>query len=207
MSVKAPFYNFAGEKVGEVEIQADFWEEKINEPVLHAFIEKELAGRRQGGAATKTRSEVRGGGRKPWRQKGTGRARAGSIRSPLWRGGGVVFGPQPRSYGYTLPRKLRRLALRSALAAKLKEGNLVVIEDAPLPEAKTKVILRFLTARQLSPSALFVACRDREAWERATKNLPHVDFLPLQRLSVYEILRHENLVLTKEALARLGEVL
>ena len=166
----------------------------------------QLVNRRAGTAATKNRSAVRGGGRKPWRQKGTGRARVGTIRSPLWRGGGIVFGPMPRDYSYKVPKKVRRGALRSAVMLKLQEGKLLVVDKLELPEAKTREFVK--VQRDLSvQEALFVINGRDEVLERSSRNVPGVKILPVEGLNVYDIMRYDTLVLTQEALEKLEGVL
>lgn len=204
---KVAVYNMQGEVVGEMELNEQIFGGPVNEAVLHSAVVMQLASRRQGTASTKTRAEVRGGGRKPWRQKGTGRARVGSIRSPLWRKGGIIFGPKPRNYGYNLPKKVRRLALRSALAAKVQEGNLVVVDELTLPEIKTKEMVKVLKALKAEPKALVVTASDDEKVRKSARNIPGVLPLEAKGLNVYDILNHDKLVITKEAVARVEEVL
>ena len=144
-------YNTNGEQVGEVELKEDIFGVPVHGPVLHDAVVMQLAGRRRGTHDTKTRAEVQGGGRKPWRQKGTGRARHGTIRSPIWRGGGVVFGPHPRDYSYSLPKKVRRLALKSALSAKVQAGDLLVLEELSLEQPRTKDMVKILNPEGKTP--------------------------------------------------------
>jgi large subunit ribosomal protein L4 len=174
---------------------------------VHRTVERILADRRRGTASTKRRGEVAGGGRKPWRQKGTGRARAGSIRSPLWRGGGVVFGPKPRDYSFSLPRKLRRLALRAALSAKLSQGKLIVVDSLALGAPKTKEALAFLRAVNALPKALVVTEQPDLALKRAVRNLPGTKLTTVASLNPYDLLAHEKVVFSRQAIARLEEVL
>ena len=164
----------------------------------------QLNNRRAGTASTKTRGVVRGSGRKPWRQKGTGRARAGSIRSPLWNGGGTTFGPQPRDYTYRLPRKARREALLSALSVKNRDGKIVVVEKLELAEAKTKLMRKMLEELQIK-TVLIVIPQSDEKLERSAKNLPAVKVLRAEGLNVYDLLRYEYLILTEESLRLLEE--
>jgi large subunit ribosomal protein L4 len=160
------------------------------------------ANRRAGTAATKTRAFVRGGGKKPWRQKGTGRARAGSIRSPLWVGGATIFGPQPRDYSYRLPASARRAALCSALAVKAREGKLLVLDKIELEAPKTKVLLQLLAAFQVENALIVIPSRD-DALERAARNLPYVKVLRAEGANVYDLLRYDRLILTQEAVQAL----
>jgi large subunit ribosomal protein L4 len=186
---------------------------KLNEAVfgvrtrphlLHAAVVMQLANRRGGNAATKSKGFVRGGGKKPWRQKGTGRARAGSIRSPLWVGGGTIFGPQPRDYSYRIPKKARREALLSALSLKNSDGKIVVIEKLELAQAKTKLMASALADLNVS-SALIVIAQADQTVERSARNLPNVKVLRVEGLNVYDLLRYEYLILTETALRLIEE--
>ena len=176
--------------------------------LLHDLVQMHLASRRAGTAATKTKGLVRGGGKKPWKQKGTGRARAGSIRSPLWAGGGTVFGPQPRTYDYRLPKSARRSGLKSALSWKRETGKLVIVEDFDLPEIKTKHVATLLRSAGIE-DALVVIPEGNERVEKSARNLPRVKVVMTEALNVYDILRYETLLLTRRALEvlqkRLGE--
>jgi large subunit ribosomal protein L4 len=188
-------------QVGNVEVPAAVFGAPVREPLLHAVVRSQLAGRRAGTAATKTKGLVSGGGKKPWRQKGTGRARAGSIRSPIWAGGGTIFGPQPRDYTYRLPKTARRAALCSALAARHADGKLLVIDALTLPEAKTKRMVECLRGLGLEDeSVLLVLAEPDAAVERAARNLPGVKVLRVGGLNVYDVLDHAHLVLTRAAL-------
>lgn len=172
--------------------------------LLHATIVMQLANRRGGNAATKSKGFVKGGGKKPWRQKGTGRARAGSIRSPLWVGGGTIFGPQPRDYAYRMPKKARREALLSALSLKHHDGKIVVVDKLELAEAKTKLMVRALADLQVS-SALIVIAHSDEKIERSARNLPKIKVLRVEGLNVYDLIRYEHLILTEAALKLIEE--
>ncbi|MDK2880512.1 MAG: large subunit ribosomal protein [Clostridia bacterium] len=204
---KAALFNTEGVRIGEVELWDDVFGVPVNEHVLHQAVVRHLANRRAGTAATKTRGEVQGTGRKPWRQKGTGRARVGSIRSPLWRGGGIVFGPQPRSYRQAMPRKMRRLALKSALSARANEGAMIVIEDIQLPEPKTKEAIKLLQSLDAVSNTLIVTGTEMPLVERATRNIPGVRLTLAERLNTYDVLLADKLVLTREALDKIEEVL
>ena len=193
-------YNIQKEKVGELDLKEEIFGVEVQGHLLHEVVTWQLACRRAGSASTKTRAEVHGGGRKPWRQKGTGRARVGSIRSPLWRGGGVVFGPKPRSYAYTLPKKVRRLALKMALSSKLANGQLVVLDAYPHTTPKTKDFVEVLRTFDLS-KALFVTQEDNRALTLSARNVPHVQVMPPAGLNVYDILKHTHLVLFSPALS------
>ena len=172
--------------------------------LLHQAVTMQLANRRAGSAATKSKGFVRGGGKKPWRQKGTGRARAGSIRSPIWVGGGTVFGPQPRDYFYRLPRTARREALLSALSSKNRDGKIIVVDKFELDAAKTKLMAAALAELKVY-SALIVISAAADTIERAARNLPKVKVLKVEGINVYDLLRHEHLILTQDALRQLEE--
>jgi large subunit ribosomal protein L4 len=193
-------YNIQKEKVGELDLKEEIFGVEVQGHLLHEVVTWQLACRRAGSASTKTRAEVHGGGRKPWRQKGTGRARVGSNRSPLWRGGGVVFGPKPRSYAYTLPKKVRRLALKMALSSKLANGQLVVLDAYPHTTPKTKDFVEVLRTFDLS-KALFVTQEDNRALTLSARNVPHVQVMPPAGLNVYDILKHTHLVLFSPVLS------
>ena len=195
-----PVVNRSNKSVGNVTLPAVF-ESRVNDAVLFDQVLAQLASRRAGTSATKTRAFVRGGGKKPWKQKGTGRARAGSNRSPIWRGGAIVFGPQPRSYEYRLPSSTRRHALASALAQKARDGQLKVVDSIALALPKTRELADLLTSLQVPDSTLIViAGRDRNV-ELAGRNLPRVLVLPVEGINVYDILRHKNLLVSQDALA------
>jgi len=189
--------------VGQVEVPAAVVAGPVREHLLHAAVHSQLAARRAGTAATKTKGLVSGGGKKPWRQKGTGRARAGSIRSPLWAGGGTIFGPQPRDYAYRLPKTARKAALRAALASRHTAGTLLVVDDLRLPEPKTKRMIECLRGLGLEgESVLVVIAHPDDAVQRAARNLPGVKVLLAGGLNVYDVLGHAALVMTREALER-----
>ncbi|AUJ24397.1 50S ribosomal protein L4 [Virgibacillus dokdonensis] len=196
-----------GAQAGELELNEAVFGIEPNEHVLHDAVVMQRASLRQGTHAVKNRSEVRGGGRKPWRQKGTGRARQGSIRSPQWVGGGTVFGPTPRSYSYKLPKKVRRLALKSALSSKTKENNLVVLESLTFAEPKTKEAVKMLAALNVDAKALIVVTEKEENVVRSVNNLPAVSILTVEEMNVLDLLGHDKLILTKEAAEKAGEVL
>jgi large subunit ribosomal protein L4 len=177
---------------------------KTRPHLLHQAVVMQLANRRAGSAATKTKGFVSGGGKKPWRQKGTGRARAGSTRSPIWVGGGTTFGPQPRDYSYRLPRTARREALLSALSLKNRDGKIIVVDKFELDEAKTKLMVRALAELKVQ-SALVVIPQSDVKIERSARNLPKIKVLRVEGLNVYDLLRYEHLILTEGALKRLEE--
>ena len=201
--VMLPVVSQTRAKVGEVEVPAAVVAGPVREHLLHAVVQSQLASRRAGTAATKTKGFVSGGGKKPWKQKGTGRARAGSIRSPLWAGGGTIFGPQPRDWSYRLPRSARRAALRAALACRHATGALRVVGRRVLSEPKTKQMLACLEGLGLGgTSVLIVLAQPDDAIVRAARNLPHVKVLQAAGLNVYDVLRHAHLVMTRDALER-----
>ncbi|RLL40753.1 50S ribosomal protein L4 [Oceanobacillus piezotolerans] len=195
-----------GSNAGEIELNDAVFGIEPNTHVLHEAVIMQRASLRQGTHDVKNRSEVRGGGRKPWRQKGTGRARQGSIRSPQWVGGGVVFGPTPRSYSYKLPKKVRRLALRSALSSKVKEENIVVLESIAIDAPKTKEIVNMLDAVNADAKALIVTADKNEVVARSANNLKSVKVLTVEEVNVLDLLTHDKLILTKDAAEKAGEV-
>ncbi|WP_112179280.1 MULTISPECIES: 50S ribosomal protein L4 [Paraliobacillus] len=204
---KVALYNQSGSQVGDIEINDAVFGIEPNEHVLHDAVVMQQASRRQGTHAVKNRSAVRGGGRKPWRQKGTGRARQGTIRAPQWVGGGVVFGPTPRSYSYKLPKKVRRLALRSALSSKVKEDSLIVLEGLAFNAPKTKEFVNLLNVLKVDTKVLIVTADKDEVVARSANNLPNAKVLPVSEVNVIDLLTHDKLILTKDAAEKAGEVL
>lgn len=200
-------YNMEGAKVGSMEVSDAIFAAEVNKPVLHQVVVNYLANQRQGTQSTKTRTEVRGGGIKPWRQKGTGRARQGSIRAPQWTGGGVALGPKPRDYRYRLNKKVRKLALKSALSAKYEAYEIYVIEDLKMEEIKTAVIAKMLKGLEIDKKALIVTAECDENIYKSARNIKGVTPTYVGTLNTYEILKHDKLVLSKEAVAKLEEVL
>src|SRR3989441_9275002 len=205
-TVTLPVVSQSRAPAGQVEVPAAVVAGPVREHLLHAAVQSQLAGRRAGTAATKTRGLVSGGGKKPWRQKGTGRARAGSIRSPLWAGGGTIFGPLPRDYAYRLPKSARQAALRAALAARHGAGKLLVVDGLSLPAAKTKHMVECLTGLGLAeaPSVLVVLRDADETIMRAARNLPRVKVLRAGGLNVYDVLGHAEIVFTRLALEQVA---
>jgi len=191
--------NIKGEVVGSFDLDDRVWAIEPNRAVVHQAAVAQLANQRKGTASTKTRGEVRGGTHKMWRQKGTGRARQGDRRAPHWTGGGVVFGPHPRSYHQDLPRKMRRIAMKSALSARLAESNLTLVDDLALPAAKTREVRGALTALGVARSALIVIAETDEAMTRASRNLPEVRAVTPGGLSLLDVLKYRHLILTKSA--------
>jgi large subunit ribosomal protein L4 len=204
---KAALYNQEGSKIGEVELNESIFGIEPNQHVLFEAIVMQRASLRQGTAKTKTRSEVRGGGRKPWRQKGTGRARQGSIRSPQWRGGGTVFGPVPRSYSYKMPKKMRRLAIKSALSSKAHEENVLVVDALTFDAPKTKEFVKVLRSLPVGKKALFVTEGVEENVALSARNIPGVTVIDANSLNVLDVVGHNTLVLTKAAVDKVEEVL
>ena len=204
-TVKATVVTQARAEAGTIDLPGAVFAEPLRRALLAEVVRMQTAGRRAGTASTKTRAEVRGGGKKPWKQKGTGRARAGSTRSPLWRGGAVIFPPHPRDHSFRLPRSARHAALRAVLAARHAEGKLLVLDALTLPEAKTKRMLECLNGLGLEGSILVVLGTRDEAVQRAARNLPRVKVLVADGLNVYDVLGHANLVLTRDAMERLVE--
>ncbi|ALA52729.1 50S ribosomal protein L4 [Shouchella clausii] len=204
---KVSLFNQTGSQVGEIELADNVFGVEPNESVLHDAVVMQQASLRQGTHKTKGRSEVRGGGRKPWRQKGTGRARQGSIRSPQWVGGGVVFGPTPRSYSYKLPKKVRRLAIKSALSSKVKDSELVVLDDLKLEAIKTKAMKDVLASLSVDSKALVVTADYNENVALSARNLPGITFLTADGVNVLDLLKHDKLVITKDAVEKVEEVL
>lgn len=204
---KVALYNIQGQTVGEIELSDAVFGAEVNEALLHSAVVRYLANQRQGTADTKTRSEVSGGGRKPWRQKGTGRARQGSIRAPHWRHGGVVFGPTPRDFRLEMPKKARRAALRSALSAKVNAGDLLVLDQLDIAEPKTKVVVQLLGNLKADRKALIVTPDGNVNVYKSARNIPGVNAAPATDLNVYQVLAHDKVVLTQDAVRRLEEVL
>lgn len=202
---KALVYNMAGQQVGEVELSEAVFGVEPNMPAVHAVVKNHLANCRQGTQSALTRAEVSGGGRKPWRQKGTGRARQGSTRAPQWTHGGIVFAPKPRDYSYSLNRKLKRLALKSVLSAKAAEGNLLVVDDMAIESIKTKAIVEFLGKVEAGKTIL-VTPEVSEVIYKSARNIPGVSTTTATILSVYDIVNAEKLIIDKKALAIIEEV-
>ena len=202
---KANVYNMAGKQVGEIDLSDAIFGIEPNESVVHDVVKNHLANCRQGTQSALTRAEVSGGGIKPYRQKGTGRARQGSTRAPQWTHGGIVFAPKPRSYRYTLNKKVKRLALKSVLSAKAAEGNVLVVDDMTLPEVKTKNVAAFLSAVGAS-KALMVTNEVNENVVKSARNIPGVETSPARLINVYDILKAKQLIVDKAALAVIEEV-
>jgi len=203
---KVDLVNIKGEVVGEITLSDDIFGVKVNEAAMHAAVVNQLANRRQGTQSTKTISEGSGGGRKPWRQKGTGRARQGSIRSAQWKGGGIALGPKPRSYSYTIPKKMKRLALKSALTCKVLENDIIDLDDLTLSEIKTREFAKILKNLKVDVSALVVLPAVDEVVVKSARNIPELKTAWVNTINTYDILRHKKLIITKDAVARVEEV-
>jgi large subunit ribosomal protein L4 len=200
----ADVYNMDGEKVSETDLTDEVFDVPVKRHILHEVVRMQMTNRRSGTAAAKGRSSVRGGGQKPYRQKGTGRARAGSRRSPLWRGGGVVFGPNPRSYSYSVPKKVRKQALKMALTSKLQDKALIVMDRFDLETVKTKRFVEVVTALK-AREALIVTDREIENLELSSRNVPYVKVLRSEGLNVYDVLRFDRLILLEPSVKQITE--
>ncbi|NIM03126.1 50S ribosomal protein L4 [bacterium] len=197
--------NSKGENVGKISLPEEIFGKKLNSGLVHEALLSQLAMARQGTACTKTRAEVTGGGAKPWRQKGTGRARAGSIRSPLWRHGGITFGPKGRSYRIAFPKKKRRNAIKQVLSEKIRENGLRVIDSLTLEEGKTKKAKALLEKMGALVGTLVIA-KNRDAnLSRAFANLPKVKFIPVQSINIHDLLNYEKIIITRDAIAAIVE--
>lgn len=203
---KVAVYNISGSQVGEVELKDTVFGIEPNKHVLHEAVVMQLASLRQGTHKVKGRSEVRGGGRKPWKQKGTGRARQGSIRAPQWKGGGTVFGPTPRSYAYKLPKKVRRLAIKSALSSKVIENQIIVLDALTMNAPKTKEFVAILNNLKADRKALIVAPSYDDNVALSARNIPGVKFVAADGINVLDVLKHDKLIITKEAVQKVEEV-
>lgn len=198
--------NMAGEAVGEIELKDDIFGIEINEYAVHEVVKNYLANQRQGTQSAKTRSEVKGGGQKPYRQKGTGRARQGSRRAPNHVGGGIVFAPKPRSYRYTINKKVRRLAMKSVFTSKVVENELIVIDAITFDKPKTKEMVKMLAAVNAEKKALIVLPEVDKNVIKSASNIPGVDTTIVTALNVYDMLNHTSLILTKDAVSKIEEV-
>lgn len=191
-------YDVRRSKVSQVDVRDEIFAAPIKKHLFYDVVRMQMANRRSGTASTKGRSDVRGGGKKPWRQKGTGRARSGSSRSPVWRGGGIVFGPVPRSYEYSVPKKVRKLALCSALSLKRKENKVLIVDKLELPEIKTTSLIKML--EQLGVHSVLIVEQENSNLEKSARNVPHVKVVRPEGLNVYDVLLHENLLITQSCL-------
>ncbi|MDP3388002.1 MAG: 50S ribosomal protein L4 [Eubacteriales bacterium] len=203
---KVALYNVSGEQIGDIELSDDIFGIEVNTHVMYEAVKAYLANQRQGTQSAKTRSEVRGGGRKPWRQKGTGRARQGSIRSPQWKGGGVVFAPKPRDYSIRLPKKVRRLALKSAFSSKVESNEIIVLDELNMTTPKTKDMIKVLENLKAGKKALIVIPGKDENIYKSARNIPGVKTSAVNTLNVYDILNHDSFIITKDAVSKVEEV-
>jgi large subunit ribosomal protein L4 len=203
--IKVDLLTGANKKAGEVELNPDIFASPVNAAVMHQVVVMQLAKRRSGTASTKNRAIVSGGGRKPWRQKGTGRARAGTIRSPLWVGGGTIFGPTPRDYSQKVPRKMCKLALKSAISSKLKEGNLLVLQDILIDSPRTKTMVENFKNLGIEKKVLVVCAERDENLYKSCRNIPGTKVLLPEGLNAYDILYHDKLIIFEKALAKIEE--
>lgn len=198
-------FNIEGKKVGDVSLNEKVFNVEVNKAVLHQVVVAQLANKRQGTQSAKTRAEVRGGGIKPWRQKGTGRARQGSIRSPQWVGGGIVFAPKPRDYRVSLPRSMRKVAMKSALTAKVMENEMIVLENLEFDAPKTKDMVTMLKAFDVK-KALIITAESNENVYKSGRNVEGIQVMPVNNINVYDLLKYDNLIITQDAVSKLEEV-
>ena len=203
---KIDVYDIQGKKVSTVDLKDEIFGIEPNEAVVHSVLVNFLANQRQGTQSTKTRAEVRGGGRKPWRQKGTGRARQGSIRAPQWIKGGIALGPKPRSYKYSVNRKEKRLAIKSCLSSKVLEKELVVVDSLPLKEIKTKEMVNALTNLKVEGKTLILLPEKNETVQKSARNIEGVKTTLVNTINVYDLLKYKNLVVTLDTVKKLEEV-
>ena len=202
---KVSVYNIEGKKVSDIDLKEEIFGIEPNEAIIHSVLVNYLANQRQGTQSTKTRAEVRGGGRKPWRQKGTGRARQGSIRAPQWIKGGIALGPKPRSYRYTIPKKVRTLAIKSVLTSKLSEGNLVVVDKIELKEIKTAAMVKALKAMNAEKALVMLNEKNLNV-QASSRNIENVKTTLVNTINVYDLLKYEKLVIDVQAVKSLEEV-
>jgi len=199
-------YNISGKQVGEIELNENIFGVDVNVEAMQQVVKMYLANQRQGTQSALTRAEVSGGGIKPWRQKGTGRARHGSIRSPQWKKGGVVFAPKPRSYRYTVPKKIKRIAMKSALSSKANENSIVVIEELNFDAPKTKQVVNLLENLNIDSKALIVLADNNENVVKSSRNIEGVKATFVNTLNVFDILKYDKFVITKDAVKKVEEV-
>lgn len=203
---KVDVFNMKGEVVGQINLSDDIFGVKVNNVAMHTAVVNQLANKRQGTQSTKTISEVSGGGRKPWKQKGTGRARQGSIRNIHWKGGAVAFAPKPRNYSYTIPKKLKRVALKSALSSKVLDNNIIVLDDLALAGIKTKEFVKVLNNLKVDTSALVVMPSVDEKVVKSARNVPEIKTAWVNTINTLDILKYQKFIITKDAVARVEEV-
>jgi len=198
-------FNKEGKKVADMELNETVFATEVNEYALHQVVVALLANKRQGTQSAKTRSEVRGGGIKPWRQKGTGRARQGSIRSPQWIKGGIVFAPKPRDYRMAVPKSMRKVAMKSALTSKVQDDQMIVLDELNFEAPKTKNVVELLKALEVK-KALIVTAESNEAVYKSARNIEGVNVIPANNINVYDLLKFEKLIITKDAVSKIEEV-
>jgi len=203
---KVDLYNINGDVVGDIQLNDNIFGVEINKDAIHQAVINQLANRRQGTQSTKTKSEVRGGGAKPWRQKGTGRARQGSIRSAQWIKGGIVLGPKPRSYRYTIPKKLKRLALKSALSTKVNDNEIMVLDKISFDSIKTKQMAGVLKNLKVDSSALLVLSGKDENVEKSARNIPGIKTALVNTINVFDIMKYDKFIITRDAVEKVEEV-
>ncbi len=203
--LKVDVLNMEGKKVGDVELNENVFGVEVNDVVVHSVLVNFLANQRQGTQSTKTRAEVRGGGRKPWKQKGTGRARQGSIRAPQWTKGGIALGPKPRSYRYKVPKKMRQLAIKSVLTSKVKEGNLIVVDKLELNDIKTKEMVKVLNNLKANKALVMLNEKNLNV-QASARNIENVKTTLVETINVYDLLKYNTLVLTQDAVKKIEEV-
>ena len=203
---KVNVYNMLGEQVGEIELSDEVFGIEVNQHAVYEVVKNQLANRRQGTQSVKTRAEVRGGGKKPWRQKGTGRARIGSSRAPHWTGGGVTFAPKPRDYSYKVPKKIKRLAMKSALTSKVENNEIIVIDELNFDAPKTKDMVNLLTKLNADTKALIVTADKNENVIKSANNISTVQTTVVNNLNVYDILKYNSFIITKDAVRKVEEV-
>jgi large subunit ribosomal protein L4 len=203
---KFDLYNMDGKVVGDIDLCDDIFAVEVNEAAVSMVVRNQLANKRQGTQSTKTKSEVRGGGKKPWKQKGTGRARQGSTRSAQWIKGGIVLGPKPRSYRFTLPKKYKRIALKSALSSKVVDSDVLVLDKLGFENIKTKQMVNVLNNLKIDSSVLIVIADKNDSVEKSARNIPGVKTAFVNTINVFDILKYNKLILTKDALSKVEEV-
>jgi large subunit ribosomal protein L4 len=203
---KVDLYDMSGKVVGDINLSDAVFGVDVNTEVVHRVVVNQLANKRQGTQSTKTKSEVRGGGIKPWKQKGTGRARHGSIRSAQWTKGGIVLGPKPRSYRYTLPKKVKRLALKSAFSSKVSENEIIVLDKLNFDVIKTKQMTEVLKNLKVEGTAVILLADKNDNVEKSARNIPGVKTLLANTVNVYDLVKHNKLIITKDAVSKVEEV-
>ncbi len=203
---KVALYDMSGAQIGELELNDSVFGIEPNQAVMYDFVKMQLANKRVGTSSTKTRAEVSGSGKKPWRQKGTGRARVGNRRNPVWTGGGIAFGPRPRDYSYRLPRKVRKLAMKSALSSKVLENNIIVVDQLSFDEPRTKQMVATLQALNSSKKTLVITADGDANITKSARNIPGVKPLRVDYINVYDLLKYDTLLITKDAVAKVEEV-